>query len=213
MRLSRRVWAMILPVGLGLLATFESPAQGQTRAVKGRKVQKTDAQWAKLLTVEQYLVTRRKATEPAFSGKYFANHARGTYLCVCCGAALFNSTAKFDSGTGWPSFWRPIDPKRLETAPDYHEAEPRVEVMCTDCGAHLGHVFSDGPPPTGLRFCINSLALKFRPVGSPASKSSSTSKSKDKPPAKETTKGEPEEPAPPGAEPARESRESPSESR
>jgi peptide-methionine (R)-S-oxide reductase len=122
---------------------------------------KSDKQWAKELGHATYLVTRHKATEPAFSGEYVGNHAKGTYLCVCCGADLFSSQAKFDSGTGWPSFWRPIKPANIESAPDYEGGEPRVEVMCKDCGAHLGHVFSDGPPPTGLRYCINSVSLKF----------------------------------------------------
>ncbi len=127
------------------------------------KVIKSEKEWQKQLTRAQFLVTRMKATEPAFSGKLVGNHAIGTYACVCCGAPLFTSRAKFESGTGWPSFWSPYAPGRIQTAPDYHEAEPRVEVMCSRCDAHLGHVFSDGPPPTGLRFCVNSASLKFLP--------------------------------------------------
>lgn len=124
-------------------------------------VYKTDAEWRSLLTYNQYLVTRMKATEPAFSGKYATGHPKGTFLCVCCGAKLFDSSHKFDSGTGWPSFWRPITIKALTESMDRSEYELRVEVTCSRCGAHLGHVFQDGPPPTGLRYCINSLSLKL----------------------------------------------------
>ncbi len=122
------------------------------------------------------MVTRMKSTEPAFSGKYARGHFKGTFLCVCCGAKLFDAKHKFESGTGWPSFWRPVNEKAVDTAWDYSEpAEARVEVTCHRCGAHLGHVFQDGPPPTGLRYCMNSLALKLdseKPAPSPARKSS-----------------------------------------
>lgn len=143
------------------IAAFAAPLPEQ--APLKRKVEKTDAEWRKLLTPDQYMVLRLKATEPAFTGKYADHHARGIYCCAGCGAELFSSRAKFESGTGWPSFYQPFDPKRIQNAPDYEMAVPRVEVMCADCGGHLGHVFSDGPPPTGLRYCINSAALKFKP--------------------------------------------------
>jgi peptide-methionine (R)-S-oxide reductase len=125
-------------------------------------VNKTDAEWRKVLTRAQFAVTREKMTEPAFSGRYATGHFRGTFLCVCCKAELFSALHKFDSGTGWPSFFRPMNEKSLQTAIDDSAGEPRMEVMCRRCGAHLGHVFNDGPPPTGLRFCINSLSLVLR---------------------------------------------------
>lgn len=126
-------------------------------------VQKTDAEWRKILTRTQYMVTRQKATEPAFSGKYATGHFRGTFLCVCCEAELFSAANKFDSGTGWPSFDRPANARAVGRAMDYSALEPRVEVMCRRCGAHLGHIFDDGPTITGLRFCINSAAIALRP--------------------------------------------------
>jgi peptide-methionine (R)-S-oxide reductase len=192
--MSRRLIAIILLVPITVfsqprhfLRAQDTPKPGTT---PGRKVKKTDAEWAKLLTRNQFLVTRRKETEPAFSGRYATSHAKGIYACVCCGADLFSSTAKFDSGTGWPSFWKPIDAKNIETAADYEQAEARVEVMCRDCGAHLGHVFQDGPPPTGLRFCINSLSLKLVP---PTSTAKTPAKAKGKAKAKSKTDDTPAE--------------------
>lgn len=147
---------------------------------KPRKISKTEAEWRKQLTRDQYYVTRLKGTEPAFSGKLLHTKSAGSFLCVGCGAELFESRAKFNSGTGWPSFWKPVKPEALDSEWDYRGGMPRMEVMCMECGAHLGHVFSDGPPPTGLRFCINSVALKFQRAGAASAKSKTQSEDDSK---------------------------------
>ena len=123
------------------------------------RIEKSAAEWREELSPEQYDVCRQCGTEPAFSGAYWDCHDPGIYRCVCCGAALFASEAKFDSGSGWPSFSQPYKPENIMSRADTSHGAQRVEVLCKQCGAHLGHIFPDGPPPTGLRFCINSTAL------------------------------------------------------
>jgi peptide-methionine (R)-S-oxide reductase len=157
---------LVLAVGLAVVSPW-SPGGVQERIgipMSGR-VEKSESEWRALLTPEQFRVARQKGTERAFSGEFWNAKEDAVYECVCCGQPLFDSHAKFDSGTGWPSFWQPIDENSVSTLTDRSWLMKRTEVLCSRCDAHLGHVFADGPKPTGLRYCINSVSLRMAKRG------------------------------------------------
>ncbi len=165
MKLTFALIALALTGALALAAAV-APVPGSDKKGKEviEKIVKTDDEWKKILTPEQFDVLRKHGTERAFTSPLNNVHQKGVFVCAACGLTLYSSDQKFDSGTGWPSFWAPIDPSHIGTSVDRSFFQVRTEVHCARCGGHLGHVFPDGPPPTGLRYCMNGVAMKFEPA-------------------------------------------------
>ena len=158
------VLAAAIALGIAGLPQAHAAKTAAGKAPMVKKITKTDAEWKAQLKPEQYRVLRKEGTEPAFTGAYWKNHDAGVYRCAGCGLELFRSNEKFDSGTGWPSFWAPIDKSHVAEHTDQTFGMVRVESICARCGGHLGHLFDDGPEPTGMRYCMNSVSLKFDPA-------------------------------------------------
>jgi peptide-methionine (R)-S-oxide reductase len=160
----QKLTIMLLALAI-IVPACSQEKSGKEGSANNYKVMKTEQEWKKQLTAEQYFVLREKGTERAFSGKYWDNHEAGTYYCAACHQALFNADTKFESGTGWPSFYKPVDDAAVSVGTDKSHGMVRDEVVCSRCGGHLGHVFPDGPEPTGLRYCMNSVSMVFEKAG------------------------------------------------
>lgn len=162
MKPDRRLMLLILAAAIACGRQADAKQNKKGGLPVSQRIEKSEAEWQKLLTPEQFYILRKQGTERAFTGKYHDHHEKGTYVCAACRTPLFSSSTKFESGTGWPSFYAPVKSENVEEVSDTSHGMVRVEVRCGRCGGHLGHVFDDGPRPTGLRYCINSASLEFQ---------------------------------------------------